>query len=597
MGVIANIANRITVMAILRLISVLAAVILVAGWYFYPLKMISALSWIDAELALIANYFNPDGSLAALLQLAGAGFVVMVTLTIIATGITLRKFVSKTMFRWRRILTIGLIPLLAHVVKWGLGYWWPALLAPAQYLVNMFYARYDLGTQAQLDLLNVRGHLMTIILSLVLVMLWSFVTFLWRWFFGRKAAASAPSPSPQPPAPSGTNKWSRFMSAIKSLLRRLGLLSNGLILAFVWVIWNYSPADLFWPITFTTFAVLFGVFLAALGFILQKDRLIFKAFDAARGLEKVSLFIQVDKGRASVIEMGGRPIRVIQGGEIPSFTLAFVGLWWTYQLIVYKTIGLYVFIPFFTNPKIYPLPRYKAEEGEGHKVYRAIKDTDPNYWSDHVRTAITTWILHFKGVDVQKVSFTVDGSIQYHIDRDKVEESLYLTDAWNVLLDQVSNTLIRGILRKEMTLDELLGSLPQELWQSQEVPETDTLGEKLSQAVKKALDDYNFTYEGKVYYLRDLGIIILKVDFTDFKDELTDDQRAQLLAGVFGREEGRGISLRGQGVAEGQQKQLAAVEGAGKLAPEVIKADALVRASGAGILNAAVAAFIQKQNS
>ncbi len=118
---------------------------------------------------------------------------------------------------------------------------------------------------------------------------------------------------------------------------------------------------------------------------------------------------------------------------------------------------------------------------------------------------------------------------------------------------------------------------------------------KLSLSVKAALDDYNFTYEGKVYYLKDLGIIILKVDFTDFKDELSDDQRAQLLAGVFGREQGRGISLRGQGVAEGQQKQLAAVEGAGKLAPEVIKADALVRASGAGILNAAVAAFIQKQ--
>lgn len=589
MGVVANIANRITVMAILRLISVLAAVILVAGWYFYPLKMISALSWIDAELALIANYFNPDGSLAALLQLAGVGFVVMVTLTIIATGITLRKFVSKTIFRWRRILTIGLVPLLAHVVKWGLGYWWPALLVPVHTLTGGVYNWFSPETQIQLDLLNVRGHLMTIILSLVLVMLWSLVTFLWRWFFGRKAVA--PSPSTQPPTPSGNSKWSRFMSAIKSLLRRLGLLSNSLIFASVWVIWNYSPRDLFWPITFTVFAILIGVFLASLGFILQKEKLTFKAFEPT----KVSLFIQVDKGRAAVIEMGGRPIRVIQGGQMPSFTLTAVGLWWAYQLIVYKTIGLYVFIPFFTNPKTYPLPRYEMEEGDGHKVYRAIKAADPNFRSDHVRTAITTWGFHLKGVDVQKVPFTVDGSVQYHIDRNKVEESLYLTDAWNVLLDQAINTLVRSILRKQITLDELLGSLPKDIWETDEVVETDTLGEKLAQIVKVALDDYKFEFEGKDYHLRDLGIIVLKVDFTDFKDELEPAQRAQLLAGVLGREEGRGLSLKGQGVGESQQKQLAAVEGAGKLGPQVIAADALVRASGAGNLNALLAALIQNQ--
>jgi hypothetical protein len=571
----------------------MAAAILLAVGYNFPNALADTLSWLDATIASSADGAEPTGTLKLILQFAGAGFVVLMTSFVIALGFTMRQFVSQTIFRWRRIMIAGLIPLLAHMVKWSLGLWWPALLVPFHTLVEVVYNWFSAETQIQLDLFNAKGHLMTIIIGLALVMLWSLVTFIWRRFRGRKAAA--PSPTPQPPAPSGNSKWSRFMSAIKSFVRRLGLFSNSLIAALVWVIWNYSPADLFWPITFTVFAVLFGFFLAALGFILQKDRLTFKAFDAARGLKKVSLFIQVDKGRASVIEMGGRPIRVIQGGEIPSFTLAFVGMWWAYQLIVYKTIGLYVFIPFFTNPKIYPLPRYKAEEGEGHKVYRAIKDTDPNFWSDHVRTAITTWILHFKGVDVQKVSFTVDGSIQYHIDPDKVEESLYLTDAWNVLLDQVSNTLIRGILRKEMTLDELLGSLPKELWQSHEVPDTDTLGEKLSVAVKTALDDYNFTYKGKVYYLKDLGIIILKVDFTDFKDELTEAQRAQLLAGVFGREKGRGISLEGQGVAEGQQKQLAAVEGAGKLGPEVIRADALVRAAGAGSLDALVGAFIQKQ--
>lgn len=571
----------------ITVLKLLALVVMVAFAYASSNGLASTLSWLDQTLAAAAENAEPTGILKLIFQFAGEGFVVLWAIIAIALGLMLRSLVSNTIFRWKRIFAAGLIPLIAHTVKWALGLWWPALLVPVHSLTGKIYNWFSPETQIRLDLFHARDHLMTIILSFVLVVLWSLVAFLWRRFRGRKAAT--PSPTPQPP--SGNGKWSRFMSAIKSLLRRLGLFSNGLIFASIWIIWNYSPADLFWPITFTAFAVLIGIFLASLGFILQKEKLTFKAFEP----KKVSLFIQVDKGRASVIEMGGRPIRVIQGGETPSFTLAAVGLWWAYQLIVYKTIGLYVFIPFFTNPKIYPLPRYKVEEGEGHKVYRAIKDVDPNYWSDHVRTAITTWILHFKGVDVQKVPFTVDGSIQYHIDRAKVEESLYLTDAWNVLLDQVSNTLIRGILRKEMTLDELLGSLPQEIWQSQEVPDIDTLGEKLSLAVKTALDGYNFTYEGKVYYLKDLGIIILKVDFTDFKDELSEDQRAKLLAGVFGREEGRGISLRGQGVAEGQKKQLEAVEGAGKLAPKVIEADALVRASEAGILNAAVAAFIQKQ--
>ncbi|MBP9717396.1 MAG: hypothetical protein KBD44_01640 [Candidatus Pacebacteria bacterium] len=200
------------------LLQLLAAAVLLAIGFFFPSALASTLSWLDATAASIADNAEPTGTLKLILQFAGAGFTVLMAVLVIVAGFTMRQFVSQTLFRWRYVLTAGLIPLLAHVVKWGLGLWWPALLVPVHTLTGGVYNWFSPETQIQLDLFNFKGHVITIILSLVLIMLWSLVTFLWRWFFGRKAAASAPSP--QPPAPSGNAKG-KIMSIFTKPLQRV----------------------------------------------------------------------------------------------------------------------------------------------------------------------------------------------------------------------------------------------------------------------------------------------------------------------------------------------------------------------------------------
>lgn len=189
------------------LLQLLAAVMLLAIGFYFPSALANTLSWLDASIATFADNAEPTGTVKLILQFAGAGFAVVMGALVIVAGFTMRQFVSQVFFRWRYILTAGLIPLLAHVVKWGLGLWWPALLVPAHTLTGEFYNWFSAETQIQLDLFNFKGHVMTIILSLVLIMLWSLVVFLWRWFFGRKAAA--PSPSPQ--LPLGNSKRSKIM--------------------------------------------------------------------------------------------------------------------------------------------------------------------------------------------------------------------------------------------------------------------------------------------------------------------------------------------------------------------------------------------------
>ncbi len=199
------------------LLQLLAAAVLLAIGYFFPSALASTLSWLDAAVASIADNAEPTGTLKLILQFAGAGFAVLMALLVIAAGFTMRQFVSQTLFRWRYVMTAGLIPLLAHVVKWGLGLWWPTLLVPVHTLTGGVYNWFSPETQIQLDLFNFKGHVMTIILGLVLILLWLLVTFIWRWFFGSKAAASAPPP--QTPAPSGNSKWSKIMSIFEKPIK------------------------------------------------------------------------------------------------------------------------------------------------------------------------------------------------------------------------------------------------------------------------------------------------------------------------------------------------------------------------------------------
>jgi hypothetical protein len=185
------------------LLQLLAAAILLVIGFVFPSALANTLSWLDATLASLADSAESTGTIKLILQFAGAGFSVLMTALVITTGFAMRQFVSETFFRWRYVLTAGLIPLLAHVVKWGLGLWWPALLVPVHSLTGVVYNWFSAETQIQLDLFNFKGHVMTIILSLVLIMLWSLATFLWRQLRRRQG-------QPQPPAPTG--KWSTIMS-------------------------------------------------------------------------------------------------------------------------------------------------------------------------------------------------------------------------------------------------------------------------------------------------------------------------------------------------------------------------------------------------
>lgn len=188
-------------------LQLLAVVVILSLGIFFPNALAETLSWLDATLAALAENAEPSGTLKLIFQFAGAGFVVLMAIAVIGIGFTMRQFVSQTFFHWRHIVTAGLIPLLAHAVKWGLGLSWPALLVPVQQLADQLISWFAPATQVTLGLFQARDHLMTIFISLALLLLWSLATFLWRQFRGRKA--SAPSPSPQ--LPSG-NKWSKIMS-------------------------------------------------------------------------------------------------------------------------------------------------------------------------------------------------------------------------------------------------------------------------------------------------------------------------------------------------------------------------------------------------
>jgi len=185
------------------ILQLIAAGIILAIGIFFPHALAASLNWLDAVLATMADNAEPTGTLKLILQFAGAGFVVLMAAIVIGAGFTMRQFVSQTLFRWRHIVTAGLIPLLAHAVKWGLGLYWPALLVPIQQLADQLISWFAPATQVTLGLFQAREHLMTIIIGFVLMLLWSTTTIIWRRFRSHNAATSSPSPQTQSPAASG----------------------------------------------------------------------------------------------------------------------------------------------------------------------------------------------------------------------------------------------------------------------------------------------------------------------------------------------------------------------------------------------------------
>ncbi len=324
----------------------------------------------------------------------------------------------------------------------------------------------------------------------------------------------------------------------------------------------------------------------------------------------VRTLIEVEPGRHSVIMQGGRPRHIIEGGmigkksisgdeevtgDVPEASESWFLSWYWWQWYMYKTTGYHAYFPFFTKPYTYELPRYAlqddAESGERKYVFKRDR-------SNHVRVETTTWYFEYRGVEVQKVPFTVRGSVQFRIVPGCVKMALFGVDSWNILLDQALNGAIRNFLRGKVTLDDILGVTPAELWAKKETPDIDF--NAIAHGIRNQLDAYQIDIKGTddstPRNLLQLGINIQRVEIVDFSDELPKEERARFFAAVIGREEGRAIHLRGQGTAKAEAELLAAHKDGGEVSETIIKSRALVDAAkGSDILAALAAGFARKQ--
>jgi len=315
--------------------------------------------------------------------------------------------------------------------------------------------------------------------------------------------------------------------------------------------------------------------------------------------KKPGLFVQVDTGRAVAIDFGGTYYYKIKGESEPVHSNALFGLWMLYKKYIWITTKLHVFVPFFTQPKSYDLPRYEVNSVDGKRKYSVIEKGTDGYRSNHVRFAPFTWYFEYAGAEIQTIPFLIKGSAQVLIPFEKVQDSLYLTESWNVLLDQALSSVIRSVVRGQVTLDMVIGSIAKDIWEVESPPAKDT-DQIVASLIQKGIKDYKFDGEigqgefaGKK--LSDLGPLVLRVDITDFEDELEPAEKMQLRAAAIGRQSGRSKDLDGQGVANAQ-KHLRDVHADGSEASKlIVNADALVRAAAAGNLDALLASFIQNR--
>lgn len=334
---------------------------------------------------------------------------------------------------------------------------------------------------------------------------------------------------------------------------------------------------------------------------------------------KWKMLLEVQPGRHSVIMRGGHPRYVIEGGEIKKKSLNgqqteeiqggtpekedagegfLAGLWHRWQTYMHKYTGYHPYIPFFDKPYTYRLPRYELAVGEkggvDAKTYVFKEDV-----SDHVRVETTTWYFEYHSVDIQKVPFLVRGSVQFCIIKGKEKTALFEINEWNVLLDQALNGAVRGYVKANLTLDDVLGETPKDLWDKAEKTGLDTIG--IADGILKLLQEYkintigeNDTPQGKS--LPDLGINIQRVEIIDFADELPDGQREQFFAAVIGREKGRARSLEGQGTAEAEKKLLDVHKDGGDASKTIIENRAFVDAvKGSDVLAALAGRLAQKK--
>jgi len=213
--------------------------------------------------------------------------------------------------------------------------------------------------------------------------------------------------------------------------------------------------------------------------------------------------------------------------------------------------------------------------------------------SNHVRTKPFTFYFVVSGAEIETVPTTVEGSAQVRITPGAEGKALFETDQWNVLLTQTINSVIQGILKSAVTLSDIIGSVPRELWADADKG-TDA-NRNVADAIFGALDKYTIKIGKDWYSLKDVASIeILSIDITNFILEISDEEQRELRSSITGRQKGRGRDLNGQGVANAQKASIDVIKEAGDTGLAVLTADSFVRASEAGSVDALMAGFVKK---
>lgn len=316
--------------------------------------------------------------------------------------------------------------------------------------------------------------------------------------------------------------------------------------------------------------------------------------------EKPGMFLEVQKGRSSVIMKGGTPVYVIEGGDNkPQLEEAPFWLWWIYQRYIFRLTGLHAYIPFFFKPHTYEVPRYELDK-DGEEGYKLLGPNDKKYWSNHVRTEPFIWHFKFTNVEIQKMQFTVTGTVGVRIvsDPEKVKAALFDIESWAEVLNEAVKANVRNYMRSNVTLDDVLGEIPKNIWEP--VKKSNKL-DKFAHDIKKALRRYWFTSrdesvdeEGTRKTLLDFGIDIQRVDINDFKPEF---EASKLHEAALGRERGRARHLEGQGIASAEEALLTVHKDGSTASLEIIRNRGLVDVAknGGGLLDGLAAAFIKRQ--
>jgi len=393
------------------------------------------------------------------------------------------------------------------------------------------------------------------------------------------------------------------------------------IVTIIFAIWFWSSisdrlvAQILWNTTVVILVILSGILTAIVGLLVVSPLFKNRLKHNPNKPKQLGLFVEVGTGRAVAIDFGGNYYYSIigiedqQGMEVASIRpdeapkpaatgVLYHCFWKWYKQYIWSTVQLHAYVPFFTIPKTYNLPRYDVIEREGKRVYEVIDQGNPRYRSNHVRVAPFTWNFEYAGAEIQTIPFTIKGSAQARIDEDLIETALYLTESWNVLLDQALNSTIRSVVRSEITLDMVIGTINRNIWE-ENVPDA-ALGKIITDRIFARLNEYMFgsggggdAYQGKT--LHELGLIIYKVDITDFEyDGLSKEEMAGLRAAVLGRQEGRAIDQRGQGTAAAQEKLIDVFKNEPDMAKLVAENEAHVRAAQAGNIDALLSSVTKK---